>query len=248
MQNYVEFKDTNAEFKMIFVESGVFDMGGESFLDNAKPIHKVSISDYWIGEFLVTQSLWKMVMSNSNIATPSNFKGINRPVENVSWSHIVEDFLRLLNGLTKENRPLGTIYRLPTESEWEYAARGGKYWQYYPFEYAGSDKIDEAGWYRENSYRETQTVGLKIPNLLGLYDMSGNLFEWCGDSCNNYKDSIIGTLSNSMPSTTSSDRIFRGGSWMINALFCNSTYRFNTDFTDRNNNLGFRLVLSYSSV
>ena len=178
------FKNNPLTFKMIAIQGGTFDMGSDDneASDYEKPVHKVTLSDYWLGEYPVTQAVWAYVMQGTDMADTAHFKGANRPVEQVSWDDIVEHFLPKLNALTKGVRPAGTEYRLPTEAQWEYAAKGGKYWKTYPVKYSGGDKLNEVGWYRENSHDETKPVGLKTPNLLGLYDMSGNVYEWCEDS------------------------------------------------------------------
>ena len=235
-----EFKNTPAEFEMLLVEGGVFEMGSNAkeAYDDEKPVHKVQVSSFWMGEFAVTQALWAYVMKEN----PSDFKGANRPVENVSYEDIVKEFLPRLNSMT------GHAYRLPTEAEWEYAAKGGKYGQQYPFEYAGSNKLEEVGWYDENSQDETKAVGLKTPNLLGLYDMSGNVWEWCSDWYDSYPDSNKGITVNPIGPATSSNRVIRGGSWNFNALRCRSPSRYFASPSFRYLGVGFRLVLSFSPV
>lgn len=237
-----EFENTPAAFEMLWVEGGVFDMGSNAkeAYDDEKPVHKVQVSSFWMGEFAVTQALWAYVMKEN----PSDFKGANRPVENVSYNDIVEEFLPRLNSMT------GHAYRLPTEAEWEYAAKGGKYGQKYPFTYAGSNKLEEVGWYDENSQHETQAVGLKTPNLLGLYDMSGNVREWCSDwyAEDFYRSSTVAVSVNPVGPATGSFRVFRGGSWLGDALLCRATFRYDSTPTFRNNYVGFRLVLSFSPV
>jgi formylglycine-generating enzyme len=164
MKNHIQtFDDSPLTFKMIAIEGGIFDMGSEDD-DNEKPIHKVQLSDYWLGEFLVTQELWSYVMGSN----PSQYKYKNRPVDRVSWEGIVNNFLPKLNKDTERVRPIGTEYRLPTEAQWEYAAKGGKYDSKYPFIYSGSNKLNDVCWYRANNYKETMSVGLKHSNLLGL--------------------------------------------------------------------------------
>ena len=151
--------------EMIFVEGGTFRMGSEAddkeAYDWEKPAHAVKLDSFYIAKYPVTQALWETVMGNN----PSDFKGANRPVENVSWGDIIQAFLPKLNKLTEGVRPKGLEYQLPTEAQWEYSARGGKYWNKYPFKYAGSDKLNEVAWYDENSHEETKPVGLKTPNF-----------------------------------------------------------------------------------
>jgi sulfatase modifying factor 1 len=237
--SYTEFENTPAAFKMILVEGDVFDMGSDDE-EAEKPIHKVRVSSFWMGKFAVTQALWTYVMKEN----PSDFKGTNRPVENVSYEDIVKEFLPKLNIMT------GQVYRLPTEAEWEYAAKGGKYGQKYPFEYAGSNKLEEVGWYDENSHNKMQKVGLKTPNLLDLYDMSGNVSEWCSDWYDKdfYKTSTADVSDNPIGPDRVMFRVLRGGSWDFDVLFCRSSYRNFNSPKLRYHSVGFRLVLSFSPV
>jgi formylglycine-generating enzyme required for sulfatase activity len=228
-------------FKMIKVEGGTFEMGykegrdGENeYMDHAKPSHAVTLTDYYIGETEVTQALWTAVMGNN----PSDFKDCDEcPVETVSWQDIVNDFLPKLNQLT------GKKYTLPTEAQWEYAARGGKYSKEYL--YAGSSNIGDVAWYAENSQDRTHPVKTRSPNELGLYDMSGNVFEWCQDG---YDEAFYGsadaTRTNPFQSTKVSYRVLCGGSWLNSSTDCrvaNRNGRSNPGF--RNYFNGFRLSL-----
>ncbi|MDZ7878180.1 MAG: SUMF1/EgtB/PvdO family nonheme iron enzyme [Saprospiraceae bacterium] len=245
------FKDSPLAFNMIAIEGGTFDMGSEDYADE-KPVHKVTLTDYWLCEHPVTQAVWEYIMGSN----PSHFKGANRPVENVSWDDIadkknVNNFLSKLNKDTEGSRPPRTEYRLPTEAQWEYAAKGGKYWRAYPFEYSGSDKLNEVGWYDENSHNETKPVGLKTPNLLGLYDMSGNVWEWCADWYDSdfyEKCEKQGTVENPCNDVEGSNRVFRGGSYFHDAQYCRPTYRSNYTPSIRNFDIGFRLGLFFLSV
>ena len=188
----------NHTFRLRYLPGGVFFMGSNE--KGISRIHKVGLSPFYIGEYPVTQALWKAVMGADH--NPSGFIGDNRPVEQVSWIAIVEGnqdndgqpaFLQQLNEGTKTSRPKGYAYRLPTEAEWEYAARGSGQVRMdaarggEPYEYAGSDQLKEVGWYGKNSHGETKAVGLKRPNGFLLYDMSGNVREWCMDK---YSDSF----------------------------------------------------------
>jgi len=208
--------------------------------------YRVRLSDFWIGEYLVTQALWAYVMKDTPKTEPSHFKGANKPVEKVSWQDIVAEFLPRLNALTNASRPANTTYRLPTEAEWQYAARGGVYGWQYPFEYAGSNKLEEVGWYDENSYQETKDVGLKTPNLLGLYDMSGNVWEWCSDWYGSYPDPNKSIAVNPTGTAMGMSHVVRGGGWHGYAQYCRSTFRNGHAPEIHLNNLGFRLVLSSS--
>ena len=166
------FTVNGVSFKMVAVEGGTFTMGAsddDTEADNMeKPAHEVTISNYYIGETEVTQALWVAVMGKN----PSYFTGDLRPVEDVSWSECKE-FITMLNQMTGKN------FRLPTEAEWEFAARGGNKSKGY--KYAGSNIIGDVAWYKENASNQTHLVATKASNELGLYDMSGNVYEWCQD-------------------------------------------------------------------
>lgn len=220
--------------EMIKVEAGTFMMGATPEMKNSwteeRPIHQVTLTnDYYIGKYEVTQSLWCALMGNN----PSYFKGDNLPVEQVSWDDC-QKFINKLNDIT------GRKFRLPTEAEWEYAARGGKKSRGY--QYSGSNKISDVTWYSSNSEHKTQPVGLKLANELGLYDMSGNVNEWCFDRFGFYS-----ALSQTNPLGADDGicRVYRGGSWEQTAGFCRSSDRSNYG-TSKNRiyNLGFRLALS----
>ena len=240
MKNHIEFKDTDAQFTMIAIEGNIegepFEMGGDGY-----EMHKVKLNNFWMGEYPVTQALWETIMGFN----PSRFLGNIRPVENVSWED-VQLFIKELNGKTDIS------YRLPTEAEWEYAAKGGKYWKDYPSKFAGSDKLNEVSWHNEKSHGETKPVGLKTPNLLGLYDMSGNVWEWCEDwySSDFYKacqqqDIVVNPCNSKQEGR---NRVYRGGSWINIARHCRPSNRSGDTMTNRRNDIGFRLVFSFSSV
>jgi formylglycine-generating enzyme required for sulfatase activity len=205
----IESEETPAhptEPEMVFVEGGTFLMGctgeqGNDCFDDEKPVHQVTVSSFNIGKYEVTQSQWKAIMDDN----PSRFKGVNLPVENVSWND-VQEFIRRLNAAT------GKQYRLPTEAEWEFAARGGNKSRGY--KYSGSDNPDDVSWYDANSGGSTHPVGTKLPNELGIYDMSGNVWEWCSDYWEDYSDS---TQANPKGPSSDIERVNRGGSWFYYA-------------------------------
>ncbi len=186
-----------------------------------------NIRSFWLGRYPVTQAQWQAVMQGEN---PSRFVGDNRPVERVSWNDITQTqkeagsdgFLSRLKSVAQPSMD----FRLPLEKEWEYAARGGK--THSPFKYAGSDDLHEVGWYDDNSHRETKPVGLKKANDLGLYDMSGNVWEWCND----------------LYSSEGSDRVMRGGSWLNFAIDCRVADRGSDAPSGRGDSAGFRLCCS----
>lgn len=220
-------------FKMIYVQGGTFTMGAtaEQPADansDEKPTHSVTLSSYSIGETEVTQELWETVMGSNW----SYSKGNKHPVNNVSWDEC-QEFIRKLNSQT------GMYFRLPTEAEWEYAARGGKKSKGYI--YAGSNTIENVAWYYINSYNIIHDVATKTANELGLYDMSGNVQEWCQDWYGSYS-----SISQTNPAgpLTGSNRVYRGGRWYNDACYCRVSYRGN-DLSPFNSSdfLGLRLAL-----
>ncbi|MEZ4772262.1 MAG: formylglycine-generating enzyme family protein [Bacteroidia bacterium] len=234
---FSNFEKTLPHHEMIFVEGGEFGMGGSDAeaRDNEKPIHRVQVSSFYMGKYPVTQALWQAVMGNN----PSEFKGKNRPVEKVSWTN-AKTFIQKLNEKS------GKTYRLPTEAEWEFAARGGIYSQGYL--YAGSDKLKEVGWYDENSENKTHPVGQKLPNELGIYDLSGNIWEWCEDDWhNNYIDAPTDGSAWVSSENRGSDRVFRGGSWGSTPDRCRIAFRLSISPVLRDPYLGFRLAMSAPS-
>ena len=243
----VVFEVGNVRFVMKHVEGGSFLMGAQSkdyqeanydpdADDDEGPVHEVTLSDYYIGETQVTQALWKAVMDDDN---PSDFKGDdNLPVDSVSWIDCTKNFITKLNQKVRRQLPQGSRFRLPTEAEWEYAARGGRLSEGYP--YSGSDDIDEVAWYDENSDNETHPVKDKGKNELGLYDMSGNVWEWCNDW---YGDYGSGSQTNPKGPSSGSYRVLRGGSWSRNAGNCRVSYRNGYDPGSWDSILGFRLCL-----
>jgi formylglycine-generating enzyme required for sulfatase activity len=247
------------EFCMIPIQGGTFMMGSQEGDEDA-PQHLVRVSDFYIGKYPVTQGLWKAVTEGRN---PSTFQGDDRPVENVSWDD-AQDFIEVLNILTESTRPEGYDYRLPTEAEWEYAARGGNLSEGY--KYLGSNDLNEVGWFWENSGDKplcgewdvdkiiknncrAHPVGLKKPNELGLYDMSGNVWEWVED---NWHDNYNGAPDDGKAWIDSpnrgDNRVHRGGSWGGDARACRAANRSDDCPGSRHCSIGFRLALSLPSV
>ena len=218
-------------FTMIAVDGGTFSMGatseqGSDADNNEKPVHSVTLSGYCIGETEVTQELWEAVMGSN----PSYFSGDQKPVECVSWDDCKE-FITKLNNLTGKN------FRLPTEAEWEYAARGGNKSKGY--KYSGSNTISDVAWYGGNSSSTTYNVKTKSPNELGIYDMTGNVREWCEDW---YGDYSSGSQTNPTGPSSGSFRVNRGGSWGNSASYCRVSDRNCDSPGNRSSFLGFRVV------
>jgi formylglycine-generating enzyme required for sulfatase activity len=222
------------EPEMVFVEGGTFLMGSSIGDADEQPIHKVTLSSFSIGKYEVTQAQWQAVMGNN----PSYNKGCdNCPVEQVSWNDI-QGYIQKLNAQT------GKQYRLPTEAEWEYAARGGK--KSRDYNYSGSDYMRNVAWSNGNSGSSSHSVGGKQPNELGIYDMSGNVWEWCSDWYGPYRTDVVGSQNPKGPDR-GEYRSLRGGSWFRTPWHCRSVNRDweLPDFKDDRD--GFRLVLSPSS-
>lgn len=236
-------KVSGVEIEMIYVKGGTFRMGateeqGDDAYDSEKPVHSVTLSDYYIGKFEVTQGLWEKVMGTTiheqRIKAGYSFTngvGSDYPMYYVNWEE-AQEFCRKLSQLT------GKTYVLPTEAQWEYAARGGVKSRGY--KYSGSNTIDDVAWYDDNY--STHPVGTKLPNELGLYDMSGNVWEWCSDwyASDYYYDS---PQSNPTGPSTGSYRVLRGGSWRNSARSCRVSNRNANDPSSRDDHYGFRVVL-----
>ena len=212
---------------MVYVSGGTFIMGGDESSDQT-PTHSVTLSSYYICKYEVTQALWRAVMGSN----PSKFKGDNLPVEQVSWNDC-QTFINRLNNYTGRN------FRLPTEAEWEFAARGGNYSRHY--KYSGSNYISDVAWYCDNSGNRTHPVGTKQANELGLYDMSGNVWEWCSDWYGSYSSY---SQSNPTGATSGFGRVERGGNWCGLARYCCSSHRSYYAPGNSFDDLGLRLVLS----
>lgn len=264
IENERTFIVDGVSFKMIRVEGGTFWMGaqktdpnGQNFDSDAlfleKPVHKVTLSSFYMGEVVVTQALWKAVAGSEPTdkgGWENQFgRGDNYPAYRVSYNDIVNDFLPKLNRLTRKN------FRLPTEAEWEFAARGGS--KSLGYKYAGGNTIGDVAWYWKNSGDnklsgsydldvikknncKTHPVSSKKPNELGLYDMSGNVLEWCQDGTRYFTSS---EQTNPNGISIGSDRVLRGGSWVSVAEHCRVSLRYGNDPDLREDDVGFRLVL-----
>ena len=230
--NMLPITVNGVSFNMIKVDGGTFTMGATSEMKKSdsdeKPLHQVTLSSYYIGETEVTQALWEAVMGSN----PSKFKGANLPVENVSW-YDCHEFINKLNELTNRK------FTLPTEAEWEFAARGGRKSKH--TKYSGSRKISDVAWYDVNSGGYTHPVKTKKANELGIFDMSGNVWEWCQDWYGLYSSNA---QSNPTGPKNGTSRLYRGGSWNGSERGCRSSYRLSLSPSIRDFNIGLRLVLS----
>ena len=239
------FTVNGVSFNMVEAQGGTFMMGATEeqgeIGDSGLPVHQVTLSDYSIGQTEVTQLLWMAVMGTN----PSLFNGVDyysgndlgvdvlRPVDNVSWDDC-QVFIARLNELTGQN------FRLPTEAEWEFAARGGNKTQGY--RYAGSNTADDVAWYEDNSGYITHRVGTKAPNELGLYDMSGNVYEWCQDWFGDY--SAEAQVNPTGPDS-GTERVARGGdfNWDETSVRLSGRIWFEPDFKGSDWYMGLRLAL-----
>lgn len=230
------FTIKGVSFKMVFVKGGIFQMGATSeqglsfgfdFLDARKPTHTVVLSDYYLGESVVTRELWNNVTGGN----PLKANEVNFPKDQISWFDC-DVFIRKLNQIT------GKMFRLPTESEWEYAARGGTN-SLYLYRYAGDNDIDAVAWYEKNSNDKIHPVMTKKPNKLGLYDMSGNVHEWCSDWHGKYSSQ---QQTNPQGPLSGRWRICRGGCFGSLAVRCEVAVR--DSFPPEFEGPGFRLALS----
>ncbi len=226
-----------SDIEMLYVKGGCFQMGdvfGDGVDEWEKPVHTVCVDDFYIGKYEVTQGEWKAVMGSN----PSHFNkcGDNCPVEKVSWND-VQEFITKLNKFT------GKTYRLPTDAEWEYAARsGGK-----DEKYAGTSslaKLKDYAWFRDNSKEKTHPVGLKNPNGLGIYDMNGNVSEWVNDRAEDVNYYEISPRVNPQGPSSGSHRIVRGGSWFNFSRGVRTTARIDALPDRRSSGTGFRLVMT----
>ena len=261
------FTVNGVSFEMVAVKGGTFTMGATSEQgvdagESEKPAHSVTLSDYYIGKFEVTVGLFRTFIDETNYITDADKEGQsyvwtgsswekkngvnwrcdakgnvrnssedNYPVIHVSWND-ANAFSEWLTG------KIGLIFRLPTEAEWEYAARGGN--KSNGYKYSGSNTIDNVAWYWDNIDKMTYPVGKKSPNELGIYDMSGNVWEWCYDWYGSYS-----TDSQTDPTgpSSGSHRVNRGGGWSGHAKYCRVSDRYYYSPSKRGSNLGFRLVL-----
>jgi formylglycine-generating enzyme required for sulfatase activity len=243
--NFTTGSPYQINIEMVSVEGGTFQMGGTMY-SSEQPIHQVTLSSFQIGKYEVTQGQWEAVMGSN----PSNSYGVgdNYPVYYVSWDDIVgtsgayteiKGIRYYENGfIYKLNQLTGKQYRLPTEAEWEYAARGGN--QSNGYTYSGSNNVDDVAWYYYNSGYSSHAVGTKQANELGIYDMSGNVYEWVGDWWDIY---TADAQTNPTGPATGSYRVFRGGSWYGAVAYCRVAARISCTPANCYSDLGVRVVL-----
>lgn len=218
--------ETNTGIEFVYVPGGSFWTSYDEL-----PLHNVNVSGFWIGKYEVTQAQWQAIMKNN----PSSFKGNDRPVEQVSWN-AAQEFLQKLNAVVGDTGRSPLQFRLPSEAEWEYAARAGTQTAYS----FGDDpnRLDEFAWYLNNSGSETHQVGQKPPNNFGLYDMHGNVWEWCQD------ESSGSPQTNPADASSGQYRVLRGGAWNTEPHFCRSANRTIYAPDNWHNSVGFRAVVS----
>lgn len=225
--------------EMVYVQGGEFLMGctgkHSDCSVNESPAHPVKLDGFYIAKHEVTQALWKSVMGGKN---PSKIVGDNLPVTRVSW-YDAQTFIGKLNKLT------GKKYRLPTEAEWEFAARGGNLSKHYMF--SGSNDLEEVAWYKKNSGNEPHPVGTRLPNELGIYDMSGNVYEWCFDGFDMYEWNSTVTLENPKGYNLSETKVYRGGGMTSYSDVCRVSARNQSIPNAMLNHVGFRLALDGDS-
>lgn len=238
----LKFNEIDYLFSLVFVK----DTGEQHSLFGLENDQlKTRIKDFYISKFPVTQLLWKQIMDTN----PALSKDDNKPVENVSYNDLISDqgFFKKINEKLKDQvsgqfaQTDSVQFRFPTETEWEYAARGGIYWGDY-YIYSGSDNIDEVGWCRRMGGDESKIVGLKKPNQLGIYDMSGNVWEWCLDYF--HEDTKKIPLDGSPCLEESDERVLRGGCFHNYGIHCTVIKRYQISPKYKDSCIGFRLALS----
>jgi formylglycine-generating enzyme required for sulfatase activity len=225
----------DVKLQLILIRAGTFSMGASDGRDDEKPVHKVQITKpFYVGKFKVTQAQWRAIMD----ASPSTFEGNKNPVEGVSW----DDCQEFLKKLDEKFAPLGLKFRLPTEAQWEFVCRAGTATQYS----FGKDESDlgDYAWFARNSEKKTHPVGEKKANAWGLYDVHGNVWEWCADW---YDKDYYGKSPGSDPAgpATGTQRVMRGGSWFSYAPFCRSAVRMSAERDARSDNVGLRVIATW---
>lgn len=235
--NYVETA-MGLNLRMVFVDGGTFEMGAtaEQAKDAAnteRPVRRITMSPYYIGMFEITQEQWKKVMGTTVQDLGHDMRGVGEdfPMYYVSW----DDAMEFCQKLSEQS---GKTYTLPTEAQWEFAARGGVYSK--KTKYSGSPYANVVSWNADNSVKKTHAVGTKAGNELGIYDMCGNVWEWCLDWYGDYR---VYDTSDPQGAASGTTRVNRGGSWLSSAKFCRVSTRDNDRPTLRGNNLGFRVVM-----
>jgi len=229
LNNNINLGD-GVKMEFVKISAGSFQMGSFNGESREKPVHRVTLTKpFWMAKTEVTQAQWKQIMGNN----PSRFKGDQNPVEQVSWNDAMQFCKKLTEREQQAGRlPKGWIYTLPTEAQWEYACRAGT-----TGKYAGN--LDEMAWYKSNSGK-THPVGSKKPNAWGLYDMHGNVWEWCLDRYGKYPS---GSVTDPSGASSGSARVDRGGGWGRNASYCRSAFRGGNSPEYAGSRLGFRPIV-----
>ena len=225
------FLDSICGMEMIYIPGGSYQMGDTlgAGMENEYPVHQVALAGFYIARFPVTQAQWQRLIPEN----PSRFQGERRPVEQVTWNE-ARRFAELLT----QAQPDGCRFDLPTEAQWEYAARSGGKDELY----AGGSEIQAVAWFGENSNGQSHDVGLKKPNGLGLFDMSGNVWEWCRDT---FMTDAYAQHATRDPyvDAAGEDRVIRGGSWHLDAWSARCARRFSCSCDYLGGGLGFRLIM-----
>ena len=225
------------KLEMVWVEPGTFMMGSAKYSDTERPVHRVTLTKgYWIGKHQFTQEQWQAVGASK--FEMCCFRGYRLPVEMVNW-YEATDCCRQLNALLMCKINVGYHFALPTETQWEFAARGGV--KSHGYEYSGDNNLENVAWYYGKSNSCTHNVGQKRPNELGIYDMSGNVWEWCCDCFGGYPSEAVSDSSG--PSSSGLIRVCRGGAWNYDDYYCRSTCRHYDESSSYSPSVGFRVAL-----
>ncbi len=241
---HISLSQLEQEETMVLAEGGTFRMGSNDRLETEKPEHMVRITSFYINKYAVTQKEWIAIMGSN----PSELDGEFLPIDNISWydavvfcnkRSVAEGFTPcyIINGEEVTCNWEVNGYRLPTEAEWEFAMRGGNHSQGY--EFSGSNDINEVAWYADNSGWTAHPIGLKKENELGLFDMSGNIYEWCWDIYGPYTGE---DKKNPKGPEEGPNRVFRGGSWSSKKDYCTVSNRYYDNAANQMFNIGLRLV------
>ena len=232
----------NVPLELLWIPPGTFLMGSpddeQDSLADERPQHEVTISEgFWMGKYQITQEQWEVIMGEN--PSSNHFKGESRPMENVSWYDITElgGYLHYLNTIYPEY-----TFRLPSEAEWEYAYRAGTTTRFYWGDDPDYIEIDDYAWYGDNASEMTHDVGIKLPNAWGLYDMAGNVWEWCEDDWHDNYRGAPNDGSARVDHQRSQQRVLRGGTWLAHPEYCRAATRYSSNSDSIFSLIGFRIV------